>query len=197
VITEIEVKFVDVDIDDIRERLENAGATLEQPMRLMRRVLIEEEYHKAHRSFIRVRDEGDKTTITFKKRVGEDSLTSAKEVETTVGDFDTIIELFKEAGWNYTTYQESKRETWRYKDVEVVIDEWPWINPYVEIEGPSEESVRTAAGELKFDWDTSVFGSVDVIYQRDFPDMVVRGIIDITEAHFGDPIPEEFGKRRR
>jgi len=194
-ITEIEVKFVDVDIKDVRNRLQKAGAKLEHPMRLMRRVLIEEEHHKAERSFIRVRDEGDKTTITYKKRVGEDSLTSAKEIETTVGSFDVMVELFTAAGWDYTTYQESKRETWQYKDVEVVIDEWPWIKPYIEIEGPTEDSVRSAAKDLNFDWNTAMFGSVDVIYRRDYPNMSVRGIIDIKEGHFGNPVPEEFGAR--
>ncbi len=192
--TEIEVKFVDVDIDDIRSRLNKAGAHLEQPMRLMRRILIEEPDHKAERSFIRVRDEGDKVTITYKRREGKDSLTSAKEIETTVGDFDTMVELFTTAGWNYTTYQESKRETWQYKDVEVVIDEWPWVNPYVEIEGDSEDAVKSAAAELGFDWSDAVFGSVDVIYNRDYPNMTVRGIIDIKEGHFGEPVPIEFGK---
>lgn len=41
--TEIEAKFTDVDIEDVRTRLKNAGATLEHPMRLMRRVLIDTE----------------------------------------------------------------------------------------------------------------------------------------------------------
>lgn len=35
--TEIEAKFVKLDIDDVRARLKRAGATLEQPMRTMRR----------------------------------------------------------------------------------------------------------------------------------------------------------------
>ncbi len=194
-ITEIEVKFVDVDIDDVRGRLKAVGATLEHPMRLMRRVLIEEAHHKENRSYIRVRDEGDKVTVTFKQRKGADSLTNAGEIETTVGDFDAMVELFKAAGWDCTTFQESKRETWQYKDVEVVIDEWPWINPYIEIEGPTEESVKAAAKELNFDWSEAMFGSVDVIYQRDYPNMTVRGIIDIKEGHFGDPVPSEFGER--
>ena len=193
--TEIEVKFVDVDINDVRERLKNAGAELEQPMRLMRRVLIEEPHHKAARSYIRVRDEGDKVTITFKQRKGKDSLTNTTEIETTVGDFDTMVELLKAAGWDYSTYQESKRETWQYKDVEVVIDEWPWINPYIEIEGESEHEVKSAAAELGFDWNDAMFGSVDVIYNRDYPHMTVRGIIDIKEGHFGDPVPDQFGKK--
>lgn len=196
--TEIEVKFVDVDIDDIRSRLTAAGATMEQPMRNMRRALIEEDYHAAENMFIRIRDEGDKVTLTLKKKtksLGESTIDSTYEVETTVGDFDTTIELFKVAGWHYTTYQESKRETWRLDDVEVVIDEWPWINPYIEIEGDSEEAVRAAAAKLGFDWSTAMFGSVDVIYNRDYPNMTVRGVIDVEEVRFSDPVPVEFGAR--
>jgi adenylate cyclase class 2 len=193
--TEIEVKFVDVDIDDVRERLKNAGATLEHPMRAMRRVLIEEPHHAAERSFIRIRDEGDKTTLTFKRRLlpdEETTLTSVQELETTVGDFDTAVKIFSEAGWNYITFQESRREAWTMDDVEVVIDEWPWINPYIEIEGPTEESVRDVAQKLAFEWNTAMFGSVDVIYSRDYPNRTNRGVIDVKEVRFDSPVPKEF-----
>lgn len=193
--TEIEVKFVDVDIDDVRERLKAAGARLEYPMRAMRRVLIEEPHHAAERSFIRIRDEGDKTTLTFKRRLlpdEETTLTSVQELETTVGDFDTAVKIFSEAGWNYITFQESRREAWSIGEVEVVIDEWPWINPYIEIEGPTEESVRNAAQKLGFEWGTAMFGSVDVIYGRDYPNRTNRGVIDVKEVRFDSPVPKEF-----
>lgn len=196
--TEIEAKFVDVDIEDVRKRLEDAGAQLEQPMRDMRRALIEEDHHAADNMFIRIRDEGDKTTLTLKKKtksLEESTIDSTYEIETTVGDFDTTVELFKVAGWHYTTYQESRRETWQLGEVEVVIDEWPWINPYIEIEGESEAAVRSAAVTLGFIWESSMFGSVDIIYNRDFPNMSVRGVIDIKEVRFGDPVPKEFGER--
>jgi adenylate cyclase class 2 len=193
--SEIEVKFVDVDIEDIRGRLKLAGAELEQPMRLMKRALIEEPHHVVENSFIRIRDEGDKTTLTFKRRSlpdEETTIDSTKELETTVGDFDTTVAIFAEAGWQYITLQESKRETWHLKDAEVVIDEWPWIQPYIEIEAETEEIVRSVADTLGFDWKDAVFGSVDVVYQRDFPKMSIRGIIDVKEARFGDPVPEKF-----
>ena len=194
--TEIEVKFVDIDIDDVRARLEKVGAELEQPMRDMKRALIEEEHHAAENMFIRIRDEGDKTTLCLKKKtksLEESTIDSTYEIETTIGDFDTAVELFKVAGWHYITYQESRRETWRFGDVEVVIDEWPWLQPMIEIEGNSEAAVRAAADKLGFDWQTAVFGSVDVLYNRDYPNMTVRGIIDIKEVRFSDPVPPEFG----
>lgn len=193
--SEIEVKFVDVDIDDVRGRLEAAGAVCKQPMRLMRRVLIEEPHHKEERSFIRIRDEGDKVTLCFKRRGKPDEETtidSVKELETTVGDFDTTIKIFAEAGWQYTTYQESRRETWHLGEAEVVIDEWPWLRPMIEIEAGTEQEVRRVADLLGFNWPDAVFGSVDVVYHRDYPDMLIRGIIEIREARFGDPVPAEF-----
>lgn len=196
--TEIEVKFVDVDIDDVRARLKKAGATLDHPMRDMRRALIEEEHHAADNMFIRIRDEGDKVTLCLKKKtkaLGESTIDSTYEIETTVGDFEKTLEIFKIAGWHYMTYQESRRETWRLDNVEVVIDEWPWINPYIEIEGDSEDAVRQAASKLNFDWDTAMFGSVDVIYNRDYPEMSVRGVIDVKEVRFSNPVPKEFGDR--
>lgn len=197
--TEIEAKFADVDTEEVRQRLMAAGATLEQPMRDMRRALIEEDHHAAEHAFIRIRDEGDKVTLTYKQHapVGTGAVDSAREIETTIGNFVTAVRLFQAAGWHYTTYQESRRETWQLGDAEVVIDEWPWIMPYVEVEGPSSEAVQAAAKALGFDWSDALFGSVDLIYQRDFPAMTVRGVIDVKEVRFADPVPVEFGERRQ
>ena len=192
--TEIEVKFVDVDIEDIRTRLREAGATLEQPMRLMRRALIDNEALDARHAFLRIRDEGDRTTMTF-KQFDENSLTGAKELAIDISNFDTALQILKQFELRHRTLQESRRETWRYKDVEVVIDEWPWINPYIEIEGETEDSVKQAADILGFDWNAAMFGSVDVIYQRDYPHMTIRGVIDVTEVRFSDDVPKEFGAR--
>lgn len=196
--TEIEVKFVDVDIDDIRSRLKKSGAVLEIPMRDVRRALIEEEHHSADNMFIRIRDEGDKVTLCLKKKtksLKNSTIDSTYEIETTVGDFDKTIELFRVAGWHYMTFQESRRETWKIDEAEVVIDEWPWIKPYIEIEAKSESIVRKVSSMLGFDWKDAVFGSVDVIYNRDYPDMKIRGVIDIKEVRFNNPLPDEFGER--
>ncbi|MDB5183364.1 MAG: uncharacterized protein JWO07_45 [Candidatus Saccharibacteria bacterium] len=190
--TEIEVKYLDVDLADIRNRLQKIGATLEQPMRLLRRSLIEEPHHKAKHGFIRIRDQGDKVTMAYKQRDDEFAMHGTKEVEIEVSDFQTTVDLMEAAGWPVMTYQESKRETWRIGEAEVVLDEWPWIKPYIEIEAPSEELVKKTAQELGLNWNDHVLGSVDVIYERDYPDMSVRGIIDIKEARFADPIPPEF-----
>lgn len=195
---EIEAKFANVDVEKLRETLHQLGATLEQPMRLMRRVLIEEPHHREERSFLRIRDEGDKVTLTYKRKslTEEDTVDSTHELETTVGDFETTVDIFAAAGWEYITYQETRRETWQLEGVEVVIDEWPWIEPVAEVEGESEEVVRRTTEALGFEWSDAFFSSIDSVYLETYPQMSVRGIIDIKEARLDDPAPKEFGPHK-
>ena len=65
--TEIEAKFVNVSIDDVRSNLTKLGAVLEQPMRLMKRVTIDSDFMRSNNAFLRIRDEGNKITITYKQ----------------------------------------------------------------------------------------------------------------------------------
>ncbi len=186
--TEIEVKFCDIDIDATREILARAGAICEQPMRLMRRVIIETDQLAEHNAFVRVRDEGDRTTLTY-KQFDEASLTGAKEIEVTVSDFDATVALLEQVDLIHKSFQESRRETWSFGDVEVVIDEWPHLNMYVEIEGVSEESVKQAAKKLGFDWSDAVFGSVTEVYQHQYPDGSSRELVNMPLIAFSEPLP--------
>lgn len=191
--TEIEVKFLNVDFDEVRAKLKELDAHMEQPMRLMKRALSENaDMRKDGRdAFIRLRDQGDKVTLTFKEFKSQ-SLSGAYEHEVEVSDFDTMLGILKEMGLPPKTFQESKRETWTIDNIEIVLDEWPWLNPYIEIEGPSEAEVRGMAGRMGFDWADAIFGSVDVAYKLQYPNMVGRGVIDIPEVRFGDPVPDIF-----
>lgn len=184
---EIEVKFIDVDIDDVRSRLKKAGATLEQPMRDMRRQVFYLT-DRTKDAYVRVRDEGDKTTMTYKQFDGH-SLTGASEAEVVVSDFETARTILIESGLEPKSYQETRRETWRLNGVEIVIDEWPWIPAFIEIEGPSEESVKRVASELGFDWSNGVFGGATQAYRASFPDLPPDFIMDdVKRISFDEPL---------
>lgn len=186
--TEIEVKFCDIDVDATREILARAGAICEQPMRLMRRVIIETETLATRNAFVRVRDEGYRTTLTY-KQFDEASLTGAKEIEVTVSDFDATVALLEQVDLVHKSFQESRRETWKLGDVEVVIDEWPHLRPYVEIEGMSETSVKQAAKTLEFAWDDAIFGSVTEVYQHQYPRGNARELVNMSRISFDQPLP--------
>ena len=187
---EIEAKFVNINIDDIRSRLTELGAILIQPMRDMQRVTIDTPELKKKDAFVRIRNEGDKTTITY-KQFNSLSIDGVKEVEITVDDFDTAVTLFKEAGLAYGSLQESRRETWKLDEVEIVIDEWPWLSPYIEIEAPSEDLVISTSEKLGFNWDDAIFGDVMAAYRVQYPHLGLNDTVgNLPEVRFGDPIPD-------
>ena len=196
---EIEVKFLDIDHDVMRVKLRDMGAHLEQPMRLMRRALFDHDDGRldaTSRSQLRVRDEGDKITITFKTKTQE-TVDGVHEIETTVGDYDIMIELLEAAGLHVRSRQESKRETWRLGDSEVVLDEWPWLKPYIEIEGPSEARLREIATQLGFDWKDAVIGSVTEAYRAEYDFADEQAIGTNTVIAFDAPVPEWMAKLKK
>lgn len=190
--TEIEVKFLRVNHDDVRAKLREIGAVCESPMRLMRRVTFDNAAMKAKNGWIRVRDEGDKVTMGYKQT---DSLNidGTKEIETTVGDFETAVAIFKQLELDGGSFQESKRESWRFGDTQIELDEWPWLEPFIEIEAPNEQLVRDMAAKLGFDMRQAVSGDVMAAYREQYPHLGLKDTIgNLAEVRFGAELPEMF-----
>lgn len=190
--TEYEVKFIGINPSDIAAKIKAAGGELLSPMRLMRRVVIDTPELKIKDAFLRVRDEGDKTTLTYKQFQGQ-GIDGAKEMELTISDFETMVKILQALNLPYKSYQESKRETWELEKAEVVIDEWPWLNPYIEIEGESEEHVKNVANKLGLDWGEAVFGDVMAAYRIQYPHLASDFTIgNLKEVRFGSDLPQEL-----
>jgi len=187
--TEIEVKFLNVNFNELRDELTRLGAKLEQPMRLMRRVIIEPPGLSAKDAFMRIRDEGNKVTFTYKQFTDHTAFSGVKEIEVVVSSFDDTVAILAAAGLSHKSFQESRRETWQLGNVEIVLDEWPWLHPYIEIEGTSEDDVMNAALLLGFEWSAAVFGSVTTAYQAQYPEGNASQLVNIEKVAFGEPIP--------
>jgi adenylate cyclase class 2 len=187
--TEFEAKFCNVDHDEIRKKLTIIGAKLQYPMRLMRRAIIENEVLREKNAFLRVRDEGNKVTLTY-KQFSNLSVDGAKEHEIVVSDFNEIVALLAAAGLPYRSIQESKRETWMYQNVEVVLDEWPWLDPYIEIEAENEAGVKRVASLLGFNWSEAIFGDVMAAYRVKYPHLKVKDTVgNLHSVCFSDSLP--------
>jgi adenylate cyclase, class 2 len=168
--TEWEATFWPIDKEEIRARLKAAGATLIYPERFMRRVNLyppDEEY--ANRAWVRVRDEGDRITLSLKERLGDNShIEHQGEIELVIDSFERAQELLRLLGCRDKNYQETKRELWKLGGAEVTIDEWPWLEPFVEIEGISEEQVKDISIRLGFLWENARFDTADKIYAQKY-----------------------------
>src|SRR3989344_5508206 len=134
--TEFEATFPNIDKNVAREKLKSLGALLKRPEYTQKRVVFNlPTGHEIKGGWLRVRDEGDKTTMSLK-------VINGSRIE----------------------YQESKRELWILDNVEITIDEWPFLEPYMEVEGKSKESVKHVSEKLGFDFDKALFCSVAKLY---------------------------------
>jgi adenylate cyclase class 2 len=196
--TEIEAKFLKSDHTALRIKLEAIGAKCVQPMRLMRRNNYDFPDHrlqKERNGWARVRDEGDKITVSY-KQLNHRTLHGTQEVCVTVDSFTNAQQLLEALGLQSSSYQETKRESWKLGDVEIELDQWPWTEPYVEIEAPDERSLHDTAEQLDLDYEQAVFGSVEVVYQNEY-DVSDEEIWDVQIITFSEPVPKLFQERAK
>ena len=182
---EYEATFPNINKEEIRRKLESIGAVLERPEYLQRRVTFNPPAELADgKKWLRVRDEGDKITMSFKEVDGA-KIENQKEICLTVSSFEQAVEFLQNVGCERKAYQESLRELWLLEGVEITIDTWPYLEPLVEIEGSSAGAVRGVCEKLGFDFSQAFFGSATTQYADKYglsPDYINNEIPSITFA---------------
>ncbi len=99
---------------------------------------------------LRVRIIGERAILTYKLRLaGSGEIKRQIEEETEVADPKAIQKIVKELGFSPVLIYEKRRRTWRFRSVEIVIDELPF-GLYMEIEG-SITGIREAEMLLDLD----------------------------------------------
>ncbi len=162
--TEFEATILDIKKDDLRKRLKKVGAKLIYKERLMRRYIFAPfQGGEIHGKWIRIRDEGDKITMSIKIVSGK-KISDQKEICLQVDSFEEGYDFLKQLGLKQKAYQETKRELWTFGGTEITIDTWPGLEPFMEVEGKNEKSVKMVVKKLGYDYSKAVFGAVDLIY---------------------------------
>lgn len=167
---EIEAKFLLSDFAPVRTALAAHGFSCAKPRTLMRRrtFVLNEKQGGSRDEWARVRDEGDKVTMTYKHHFEANSALGTEEIELVVDSFDAAVAYMEKLGFRNMLQQENYREAWRKDGVEVTLDEWPVIGGFVEVEGPDEQIVKDTCTNLGFDYATALFGGVGVLYHAKY-----------------------------
>lgn len=160
---EIEVTFLDINIEAIREKLVAIGAVHKITHHSKRKLFdLQGLPLDTQNKWLRLRDEGNQITLTYKHRGASDDW--IQETEVSVSDFETTAKILESVGFIVKRYEENNREKWEYNGVFFDIDSWPLIPPYIEIEGTSLEKIQKAARELGFSWENHVQSSPLEVY---------------------------------
>jgi adenylate cyclase class 2 len=167
---EYEATFPNIDKEQLRLKLKEVGAKLVKKEFLQKRHTF--HFPKSSQFYtmgwMRVRDEDDKITMTLKIRGDDKEIDCQKELEIIIDNYDTAREMLKLLGCQEKAFQETKREVWDLDGVEIMLDEWPFLEPLVEIEGRSEKAVKRASEKLNFNYAQAVFGPVGILYSQKY-----------------------------
>lgn len=166
--TEFEIKILDINISQITKKLLLLGAKELGTKQQRRYVYNIKEGDEA--CWLRLRDNGEKVELTY-KQIDDDSITGTKEVEIVVSEFDLSNELLEKLGFAAKAYQENKRTSFELDDVQIEIDEWPKIKPYLEVEGKNEEKVYAIVEKLGYTRDQTTSINTKKLYSQNGIDL--------------------------
>ena len=166
---EVEVKFLVEDLGAVRRLLLAAGVVAGAPRVYERNVRFDtaDERLLARQALLRLRQD-TRARLTYKGLSDQDAASEAKvreEIELTVDDFDRMALTLARLGFGAVQTYEKYRETFHWRDVEVVLDEMPF-GTFVELEGPSDTSLRAAAAALGLDWSRRVLTNYLELMER-------------------------------
>jgi adenylate cyclase class 2 len=140
---EFETQILDLDVEEIKDKLRKLGAVEELEVFQRRWIFDIDPCSDTHTGeWIRLRQAGDKKPIiTYKNKIGK-GMSDTSEIEVEVDDFDKTAQILSKAPFKGKYYQENKRHKFRYLNMEFVFDTWPKIPPIMEIEAKSENEVK-------------------------------------------------------
>ena len=158
---EYEVRLLDINKEEFIEKIEKCGAKYVDTYNQKR--FVYDFKPKADNKWIRLRNNGKKTTLTIKEVV-DYSIGGTKELEIEVSDMEKTDLILQELGYSKRSVQENIRERYTLDDVEIDIDTWPHLNTFVEFEGNSEEAVLNVLRLLNIDKSSITTMDVQSIY---------------------------------
>lgn len=171
--TEFEARILNISFDMVIAKLETVGA---------KRIGI---FHQKRYTYdfvprrkgnwVRLRSNGAIATLAIKEikpqEIKEKTLDGTNELEVTVSDFEDTNLILEKLGYNAQSYQENFRMQYKLDNVEVDLEKWPMLPPFMEIEGISKEDILKTIKLLDINTDDITTIDIDTIYKENNIDL--------------------------
>ncbi len=161
--TEIEARLLNIDVQKFINKLNKHSAEFIGDWLQLR--YCYDFKPVLENSWIRLRTNGEETTLTIKE-VGSAKINGTKESEVKVSDFKETDEILNKMGFFARSKQENRRIQYKLDGVEIDIDMWPKLNPYVEFEADSVEAIKLLCKKLDIDFKDLTSLDVQSIYLK-------------------------------
>jgi adenylate cyclase class 2 len=86
--------------------------------------------------------------LTYKGPRASGVVKVREELETAVGDAGVLATMLTRLGYRVSVEFAKRRETWRFGECLVMLDELPRLGGFLEIEGPGTAALEAARGRL-------------------------------------------------
>ena len=179
---EIETRFLEINKEEFIKKLISLEAVDKGEEKLEETI-----FHAADgswlgkRKFVRLRKTKDKIKLTYKENI-EQTVDSAKEVEFEVSDLDKCSQFFEKIGLKAMRQLEKYRHTLLLGEVTLDVDTWPKIPTYVEIEGPTVESLKDFCDKFGLDWEKRFDGDAREVFRHYGYDLDKIDLITFSEV---------------
>lgn len=141
---ERELKFREVELDRLRQRLVEMEAERVQPGTFEENWLLDNDGQLAERGCVlRLRKDSRGATLTFKGPPTFDGTTKVREeFETSISDVEATRSLLGRLGYELVKSYQKVRETWQIGAVAISLDHTP-IGDFAEFEGEGAERLAS------------------------------------------------------
>ncbi len=146
---EIELKFLEVNPEEVGRKLEKLGAVKEKDEVLEEWIFMKPEW-KPVLGRVRVRKSETKVELAYKETTQKTGVGNL-EIEFEVSDAEAAGEFVKKMGVKLSRHQQKRRISYRLGEINIDVDFWPRIPPMVEIEGEDRRELEKLARKLGFD----------------------------------------------
>lgn len=152
-VKELEVKVLDIDIDEIEDKLKKLGAKLiSKELQINTLIDSSERPIKSYLdAYLRIRESKDllkdveTTTLTMKKNIQNKVLRENIEYNTNIENKEKMIQILKELGFDKISVGHKERTSYELKGARIDLDIWDketYPHPYLEIEVEDEFELK-------------------------------------------------------
>lgn len=173
-IDEVELKFLNINKQTIEDKLESIGAKKIYAHEL-RSVAFTHEGYSARgandKNFLRVRQIGTRVYLTHKGPSRSEEFKDRPETEITT--YNTLQEAKNFlVALGFTPAQETNKHRTHYErgNTHFEIDEHQGLPPYLEIETPTQQEMKSVCKELGLDYTQGRAETITYIYPEHFTD---------------------------